>query len=75
MKAYSTSEFRSHLAEALKIAKSDGIVKIYNKRGDEFTLTPLEKTTSPLVNVNCIILKNIDTNEIFDAINVSREES
>ena len=29
MKAYSTSEFRSHLAEALKIAKSDGIVKIY----------------------------------------------
>jgi len=43
MKAYTTTEFRSHLAEALKIAKSDGIVKIYNKRGDEFTVTPLLK--------------------------------
>ena len=73
MKAYSTSEFRSHLAEALKIAKSDGIVKIYNKRGDEFTLSPLKKTTSPFVNVNTINLKNIDTQEILAAINDSRE--
>ena len=72
MKAYSTSEFRSHLAEALKIA-TDGIVKIYNKRGDEFTLSPLKKTTSPFVNVNTINLKNIDAQEILAAINDSRE--
>lgn len=73
MKAYSTSEFRSHLAEALKIAKSDGIVKIYNKRGDEFTLTPLKKTHSPFVNVNTINMKNLDHKEILASINDGRE--
>ncbi|WP_440682234.1 hypothetical protein [Cysteiniphilum halobium] len=73
MKAYSISEFRSHLAEALKIAKSDGIIKIYNKRGDEFTLTPLKKTHSPFVNVNTISVKNLDHKEILAAINESRE--
>jgi len=73
MKAYSASEFRSHLAEALQIAKSDGIIKIYNKRGDEFTLTPLKKTDSPFVNVNTINMKNLDHKEILAAINDGRE--
>ncbi|WP_440993243.1 hypothetical protein [Cysteiniphilum litorale] len=73
MKAYSTTEFRSHLAEALKIAQTDGVVKIYNKRGDEFTLTPLKRSTSPFLNVNTISLKKLDNNEILAAIHDGRE--
>ena len=73
MKAYSTTEFRAHLAEALKTAKIDGIVKIYNKRGDEFTITPLKKSSSPFIGVNTINLKKLNNKEILTAINDGRE--
>ena len=54
MKAYSTTEFRAHLAQALKMAKIDGIVKIYNNKGDASIITPSKKTTPPFsIRVNC----------------------
>ena len=72
MKAYSTTEFRAHLAEALNLTKKDGMVKIYNKKGDEFTVTPLKKSSSPFETVKTLNLKSVDHNEILAAIAESR---
>ncbi|WP_119342774.1 hypothetical protein [Facilibium subflavum] len=70
MKAYITTEFRAHLAEALKRAKKDGV---YNKKGDEFTIMPSKKTSSPFDKVKGINLKSVDKNEIIEAISESRD--
>lgn len=73
MKAYSTTEFRAHLAQALKMAKTEGIVKVYNNKGDAFIITPSKKTTSPFESVSTIELPNVNPSEILSAIDAAKD--
>ncbi len=72
MKAYKVSQFRSHLAEALATVKNEGMITVYNTKGDEFVITKKKKQESPFEKLQGINL-NIGNEQIVSAIRESRK--
>jgi len=72
---YSTTEFSAQLAQALKIVKTDGTLKVYNNKGDAFIITQSKQTISPFQSMSTIKLPAVNPSEILSAIDASRDRN